>query len=135
MENIDTTKFVFGEAETYFGGKDMLYRISVDRRSDDAEDETTPLYIHGVESKNPEEWCIAKLSVFEKDKRKNHSLQVAFQNKFPCQMSWLENYKTKIVDSLAKNLLDNRDKVDYPLLEEKKLKKNLAISETIPQHL
>jgi S-adenosylmethionine synthetase len=95
LENLDTTKLVFGEAETYFGGKDMLYRISVDRRSDDAEDETTPLYIHGVESKNPEEWCIAKLSVFEKDKRKNHSLQVAFQNKFPCQMSLVRELQNK----------------------------------------
>ena len=84
-------------------------------------DETIPLYIHGVETKNPEEWCLAKLSVFEKDKRKNHSLQVAFQSKFSCQTNWLENYKTKIVDSLAKNLLDNHDKVDYPLLEEKHL--------------
>ena len=97
----------------------MFFRISVERAI--GEDETIPLYIHGVETKNPEEWCLAKLSVFEKDKKKNHSIQVAFQNKFPCQASWLENYKTKIVDSLAKNLLDDRDKVDYPLLEEKQL--------------
>jgi hypothetical protein len=102
----------------------MFYRISVERRID--EDETIPLYINGVESKNNEEWCLAKLSVFEKDKRKNHYLQVTFQNKFPCQMIWLENYKTKIVDSLAKNLLDNRDKVDYPLLEEKQLEEKFS---------
>jgi hypothetical protein len=30
----------------------------------------------------------------------------------------LENYKTKIVDSLAKNLLENKESVDYPSLEE-----------------
>jgi hypothetical protein len=46
LENLDTTKLVFGEPETDFGGKDMFYRISVERRID--EDERTPLYINGV---------------------------------------------------------------------------------------
>ena len=118
LDNLDTTTLVFSDPEQDFGGKDMFYRISVEQT---VGEETTPLYIHGVETKNPEEWCLAKLSVFEKDKRKNHSLQVAFQTKFQPQTHWLENYKTKIVDSLAKNLLDNKEKVDYPLLEEKDL--------------
>ena len=125
MDNFDTTKLVFGEPDQDFGGKDMLYRISVERA---VGDETTPLYINGVESKNPEEWCLAKLSVFEKEdnKKKNHSLHGAFQNKFPCQQQWLELYKSKIVDNLAKNLLDNKDKVDYPLLEEKQLEEKFS---------
>ena len=124
LDNFDTATLVFADPEQDFGGKDLLYRISVERAV--GEDETTPLYIHGVETKNPEEWCLAKLSVFEKDKRKNHSLHMAFQSKFSCQVNWLENYKTKIVDSLAKNLLNNKEKVDYPLLEEKYLEEKFS---------
>ena len=62
-----------------------------------------------------------KMNVFEKDMKKNHSIQVAFQTKFQSQTQWFEKYKLKIVDSLAKNLLTVREKVDYPLLEEKDL--------------
>jgi hypothetical protein len=127
--NLDTTKLVFGEPEQDFGGKDTFFRIYVERAiggGGSHQDEKTPLYIHGVESKNPEEWCLTKLSVFEKDNKKNHSLKVAFQNKFPCQQQWLEHYKSKIVDSFAKNLLENKDYVDYPLLEVKDLEEKFS---------
>ena len=97
----------------------MLYRINVERRLEDGT--MMPLYISGVETKNPEKWCLSKLSIFEKEKKKNHSIQVSFQNKFSCQQHWLELYKSMVVDTLAKNLLNNKDKVDYPLLEEKYL--------------
>ena len=127
LEELDPTTLVFSEPEADFAGKDVFYRINVERRLEDGT--TMPLFISGVESKNPEEWCLSKLSVFEKDKKKNHSIQVAFQSKFPCQTCWQELYKSKIVDSLAKNLMNNKDKVNRPLLEEKELEENFRISE------
>jgi hypothetical protein len=119
LDNLDPATLVFSDPEEDFAGKDVFYRINVERRLEDGT--TVPLYIHGIETKSTDEWCFAKMNVFEKDKRKNHSLQVAFQSKFQPQTLWLENYKLKIVDSLTKNLLSVRDAVDYPLLEEKYL--------------
>ena len=128
LEELDPTTLVFSEPEADFAGKDVFYRINVERRLEDGT--TMPLFISGVESKNPEEWCLSKLSVFEKDKKKNHSIQVAFQSKFPCQTCWQELYKSKIVDSLAKNLMNNKDKVNRVHCSRRRnLRKNFRISE------
>ena len=68
LENLDTTTLVFSEPEADFGGKDIFYKINIERKLDD--DTTMPLYISGVDVKNTEEWCLAKFQPSRMRRRK-----------------------------------------------------------------